>query len=370
MPHRKAWLTKRVKLDGVWRTAAPVLTQAGVPTEKVLVEGAKRVAPGTFVVEYYDRQGRRCRKTAGTNAIIAFKQLKHLQRKLEDQADGHEVRFESASSRKHPFKVAVDAYVSELRDIRGLTEKSIRGIEQLLAVFEVAYLEDLTKEDVIRGLIAKLAAKEYSKQTIFDRFAKVVSFLKWCRDPERGWSAPVVRLKDGPPRPRRKGNSDGGRKQPYSAADMNALFKVSTAQEKLWWLFLLHTGCREGEMTHATWGDLDLRTREFHVTFKEGFTPKDREERTVPFGQELCDALKAHKQASGNPPDDALLFPHNGKVHRHIIRNLKQCARVAGLRGDWYLHRFLHTFAPRKYAVYRSRQSDESELLLPGRVPS
>jgi len=335
-----------------------------------LVEGAKRVAPGTFVVEYYDRQGRRCRKTAGTNAIIAFKQLKHLQRKLEDQADGHEVRFESASSRKHPFKVAVDAYVSELRDIRGLTEKSIRGIEQLLAVFEVAYLEDLTKEDVIRGLIAKLAAKEYSKQTIFDRFAKVVSFLKWCRDPERGWSAPVVRLKDGPPRPRRKGNSDGGRKQPYSAADMNALFKVSTAQEKLWWLFLLHTGCREGEMTHATWGDLDLRTREFHVTFKEGFTPKDREERTVPFGQELCDALKAHKQASGNPPDDALLFPHNGKVHRHIIRNLKQCARVAGLRGDWYLHRFLHTFAPRKYAVYRSRQSDESELLLPGRVPS
>jgi len=77
-----------------------------------------------------------------------------------------------------------------------------------------------------------------------------------------------------------------------------------------------------------------------HVTFKEGFTPKDREERTVPFGQELCDALKAHKQASGNPPDDALLFPHNGKVHRHIIRNLKQCARVASLRGDWYLHRF------------------------------
>lgn len=72
MAHRKAWLTKRVKLDGVWRTAAPVLTQAGVPTEKVSAEGANRVAPGTFVVEYYDRQGRR-RKTTGTNAIIAFK---------------------------------------------------------------------------------------------------------------------------------------------------------------------------------------------------------------------------------------------------------------------------------------------------------
>jgi hypothetical protein len=57
----------------------------------------------------------------GTNAIVAFKQLKHLQRKLEDQADSHEVGFENASSRKHPFKVAVDDYVSELRDIRGLT---------------------------------------------------------------------------------------------------------------------------------------------------------------------------------------------------------------------------------------------------------
>jgi hypothetical protein len=88
---------------------------------------------------------------------------------------------------------------------------------------------------------------------------------------------------------------------------------------------------------------LDLSTREFHVTFKEGFTPKDREERTVPFGQELCEALRAYKRASGNPPDSALVFPHNGKVHRHIIRNLKQCARVAGLRGDWYLHRFRHT---------------------------
>jgi len=69
MAHRKAWLTKPVKLDGEWRTAAPVLTQAGVPTETVRVEGTTRVAPGTFIVEYYDRQGRRCRTS--TAALVA-----------------------------------------------------------------------------------------------------------------------------------------------------------------------------------------------------------------------------------------------------------------------------------------------------------
>jgi len=146
---------------------------------------------------------------------------------------------------------------------------------------------------VAETFVGRLEAKGYSQQTVHDKFANVVSFLKWA-EAEYGVKRQVT-LKDGPAKPRISGNSDAGKKDPYTKEELDALNRVSTEDERLIWMFLLQTGCREQEWAHAEWSDLDLPHRLFHIRAKKGFLPKDKTDRTVPFSQKLADALKARK---------------------------------------------------------------------------
>jgi integrase len=363
MAHRRAWLVKRVKADGVWTAGTPIFSKFGSLTRKVKVRGVNRQLDGVYVVEYYDANGRRQRRTLGSNEGAAERELKHMQRKLADAADGHPVTFEIKST-KHPLERAVREFVAYQRR-RKRTEKTIRGTEKLLALLTAEYLEDLSQKDVTGLLVQKLEEFGYSEQTVYDRFAKVVSFLKWCEG-EYGVRR-CVTLKDGPVKPRHSNGDDAGRKDPYTDAELAALNKVSTTEERLYWLFLLQTGCREGEMIHATWSDLNLEHRLFYIRSKDGFRPKDKTDRTVPFGQELADALKQVRKSAG------LIFPKNGKVQRHIIRILKKRAAEAGLNpDDCNLHKFRHTFAckhakggvdPRKVQQWMGHSELETTLI-------
>jgi integrase len=48
--------------------------------------------------------------------------------------------------------------------------------------------------------------------------------------------------------------------------------------------FFLGSGCREGEVAHACWEDLNFEAKTYTVRdrLEIGFVPKDREEREVP----------------------------------------------------------------------------------------
>ena len=104
MAHRRAWLVKRVKADGVWTTGTPIFSKFGSLTRKVRVRGVNRQLDGVYVLESYDANGRRQRRTLGSNEGAAERELKHMQRKLADAADGHPVTFEIKST-KHPLEL-------------------------------------------------------------------------------------------------------------------------------------------------------------------------------------------------------------------------------------------------------------------------
>lgn len=76
-----------------------------------------------------------------------------------------------------------------------------------------------------------------------------------------------------------------------------------TAEERVRYLFFLHTACREQEVQYATWGDIDWKHRKYHLTGdgKEdvNFVPKHHEERWIPLTTELVELLKERKK---NPP--------------------------------------------------------------------
>jgi integrase len=72
---------------------------------------------------------------------------------------------------------------------------------------------------------------------------------------------------------------------------------------------------------------------------KQGFSPKDYEERVIPFSRELADMLVKLPRRS------AWVFPtKNGNRHTHLLRRLKEIADAAGVASAT-LHKFRHTYA-------------------------
>jgi integrase len=361
MAHKKAWLSKRVKIDGHWSIKKPFYNRSGSLSDKVIVGAERMLLPGAFVLEWYDSHGKRQRRSLGTSATHAQAELEHQTRRLADIADGRPV-VEETNEGKHHFDLAARIYYASLQN-KEREAKTIKAIQQnlelLLECTGRSYIEDIGQADVTETFVQALRAKEYSRQTVFDRYARVVSFLKFCS--KKFGCKRVVELGDGPPRPKPKYDVDIGKKDPYTDAELSTLFTVCSHEERLLFAFFLGTGAREKEVIYATWKDLDLENRLFHIRSKEqmGFRTKDRSSRSVPFNQELANALKLWKAQSNS----LLVFPYKGKPQLHMIRILKRRALQAGLNcgmcvmarnescknkpvcENWYLHRFRHTFA-------------------------
>jgi hypothetical protein len=91
MAHKKAWLRKRVKLDGMWRVATPVITKSGtLSATRVQIDGENVELPGIFILEWY-QDGKRRYRPLGTDAHKAHCELQHQIRKLADKAEGQDV---------------------------------------------------------------------------------------------------------------------------------------------------------------------------------------------------------------------------------------------------------------------------------------
>jgi integrase/recombinase XerD len=152
----------------------------------------------------------------------------------------------------------------------------------------------------------------------------------------------------------------------YQTEDLNALFKACTADEKVRYLFFLLTGERDKEVRYTAWADIDFVRNCVRVTSKKqlGFKPKDKEEREIPVPSSLLTALRQYKARQSGPNPHNLVFPTaGGKADRKFENKLKKIAYRAGLNcghclsrhgnkcvegphcGNWFLHKFRHTYA-------------------------
>jgi integrase/recombinase XerD len=133
----------------------------------------------------------------------------------------------------------------------------------------------------------------------------------------------------------------------YTEEELCALFAACDEEERLVFKFFLCSGCREGEVAHTEWRDLNFTDNTLHVQPKPewNWKVKDKEDRFVPLPADFMAELRSRKKYLHKPKD--LVFPNgDGRPEGHFLRMLKNIATRAGLADTkWELHKLRKTFA-------------------------
>ncbi len=236
-----------------------------------------------------------------------------------------------------PVRIAVERFLKLHRNDRPKTVEQYDGaLTHLVANLPdgVRSVKDLATSDALDTYLRTLQAKGYASKTIETRMGVVFSMLKGHRK-ETGIDA-VSRLVGLP-----KVTEESA--ETYSDEDIARMFSgtvkedgsdvpIMMDEERARYLFFLHTGCREQEVMHATWEDIDFKQRKFRVTGKGkadmGFVPKNHEQRWIPLTTELCEMLKARKTRAMHR---WVFVNRDGKPEGHFLRKFKAIAKRAGL---------------------------------------
>ena len=137
-----------------------------------------------------------------------------------------------------------------------------------------------------------------------------------------------------------------GKPPTYAQQELDQLLGYCDDFEKTVYATLLLTGLREQELYYLGWPDLDLRdldnaTVRVSGDGKEGFSPKDYEERPLPIPRDLADLL------SKLPRNGQWVFANsNGQRLKSLLRRLKEVGKRTGI-SKVTLHKFRHTYATR-----------------------
>lgn len=254
------------------------------------------------------------------------------------------------SLRRLRIAPAIADYLADVRARR--SAQAADRLEQLLTDFRKSchrsHLRAINRRDLI-AYMAALRDRGLADRTIFNRISTVLTFLR---------SFGVEGLLSRRDLPHYTQKSVDA----YGEAEIGRLLRAGNEKSRGICGFFLGTGCREQEVAHMTWNDVDLEQKIVRVSAKPqlNWKPKDSEERSVPVPEWLINKLTRLKSRSLN----SLLFPNQlGRPEGHFLAKLKSLALRAGLncghcvnkRGQsckdkpvcnrWSLHKFRRTFA-------------------------
>jgi integrase len=233
------------------------------------------------------------------------------------------------------IQAAIDAYLDRMRrDKRH--EPTIRSktfeLGQFAQFCKRRYMDELTHDDCI-DFREHLRAKKLHDTTIYNKLITLTTCLKQNPlYPVRG----LLKFPDDYPT---KKDTDP---DPYTAEEIALLRKHADPREKLILAFFLATGCREQEIAHVEFSDLNPNTRVVRIQKKPHFNWKPKTDagtRNIPVSPALMAKLRA--TAAGN----RLLFPSaSGGIEKHFLRMFKGLGKRAGVTNI-KCHRFRDTFA-------------------------
>ncbi len=332
--HREVNLTKRVRTNTGLRYCAVVVSANGrVKPDVVLVNGKpERHTEGAYYIEWHDN-GKRIRLSVGKDAADASAMRLRKETELNN---GDATVPEIGPNGRRSLMATVADYLEETK----LTKKpkTLAAYSTALAYFVEScpklFLEDIERKDLLKFCAFLRDDKEQAPRSCWNKFANVMSFLK-----AQGIRGLV-------------GKNDWPRyveEEPevYEREELDTLFGVCDAEERLWYEFFLMTGMREQEVMHCSWPDINLTRSTVTVRYKPeyGFSPKNYREREIPIPAKLVKQLKAWKANSDKTC--GLVFPTTGcKPKLNFIDDLKVCAERAELdKGKFWLHKFRATFA-------------------------
>ena len=339
MANREVNLTKRVQTPHGWRYCRVLLSANGrVKPDVVVVNGEEeRHAEGAYYLEWRDG-AKRVRLSVGKDPQDAAARRLRKEAELYAVNNGVSVVAENSQNGHRSLAAAVTEYLEETT----LTKKpkTLAAYRTALSYFTEScpklFLDDLDRKDLLKFSAFLRDNKEQSPRSCWNKFSNVMSFLK--ANGVRG----LVKKNDWP-------RYTEEEPEIYEKAELDKLFKVCDAEERLWFEFFLMTGMREQEVMYTYWSDVNLTASTVGVSHKPDrtWTPKAYKEREIPIPEKLVKSLKVWKAKADKTC--GLVFPTAGcKPKLDFLDCLKNCAERAELGKErFWLHKFRATFATR-----------------------
>jgi integrase/recombinase XerD len=347
MANREVNLTKRVKTADGLRFCAVVFSANGrVKPDVVLVDGKpEHHNEGAYYIEWYEGARRR-RLSVGRDAADAH--ARRLAKEAELNALNHGVAIVPQNGEA---RVSLAAAIQDFLEEKRLQRKgkTYADYDTALRYFQQScpkqYLQDVTRKDLLGFAVYCCEELELSPRTVFNKFARIVAFLK----------AHKIKVHEKGDAPRFVEEEP----EVYEREDLDAFFKACDAEERLWFEFFLMTGMREQEVTHACWKDIKFSGCIVRVSHNPelNWTPNAYKEREIPIPDKLAaDLKKFYAKSKGCP----LIFPTAGcRPKLDFLDCCKAIAKRAGLNcghcdgckgrarwcEHWFLHKFRATFA-------------------------
>jgi integrase len=243
-----------------------------------------------------------------------------------------------------PIQSAVDAYLDGLWAEGNLRSKTIKGkkfeLSRWMGWCAKRHVEELDRSDLI-AFRDRLIAEGFANWTVGSNMMTVTTMLK--HNPLRSITGLLkpqdwVEIVDSEP-------------DPYMLEEVQALLRVGNEDERLLVRFLVGTGCRDQEVAHLRWEDIDWNQKTIWIHAKKCdcaecakdkglWKPKSRAgTRTIPISDSLIRDLKKRRKRDG------LVFPApEGGVDRHFYRIVENLAEMAGIEKPG-VHKFRDTWA-------------------------
>jgi integrase len=366
------------RLDGKWQFV-PVVKENGKPNPKLVLVDGEPVSSkgGTFYLEYREN-GKRIQKPCGQTPREALDAW-YLQCGI--RTGEIEPEEETASAPKGlTITNAIERFLVDVRATKG--ERTFKEYRRQLEWFHSRTtkksVSELDRSDAMmifaKGREERINGSPLNQKTINKR---VIIMLNAMRS-----QGAVIEMNRGDwPKTIEK------KVEIYQPEDLNRFFAACVPDERLLFQIFLGTGFREREVATLAWSDIHWKEGKIGVSAKQGmgFTPKSYEERSVPVPMGLIAALRDRKKHSSSllvfPTSPHHTRPDYGKgdnADGHFLELCKEIAFRAGLNcghckgeytvyvlnkgirskakrayqcgssprcGNWYLHKFRHTFA-------------------------
>jgi integrase/recombinase XerD len=340
---KRVRIIKKVRITGgIWRFAS---------LDRI---GSRYVwdrRPGHYFLEWWEGKKRR-REVAGETPSQALEAQRRKQNELigELVAQGQappEVKEGTATT----IADAVAMFLEHVKAHSPQKPLTAKRYKQVLEHFErllghKKYVEAITRADIDDYKIKRGEessgpnGRKTAPRTINFEVSTLRTFFYYLIN-ERGipMTNPCARFK-----PLKDEKEKARRKPPtYTQEELDRLFAECDDFERTAFGTLFLTGLREQELCWLAWRDVDLKRAILRVTGegKEGFSPKDYEERIIPLPPDLVALLKKLPRKS----EWVFCNAKGGRID-HLLRRLKYVAERASVLNAT-LHKFRHTYATR-----------------------
>ena len=286
----------------------------------------------------YERAGKQAWQRIGHFDLVAKAKLL-LERRLSAAAQGFILPEDKVPEKPSPSRVtiqaAVDVYLASLRT-KKRPPKTISDKERDIGYFTAFCKKQFMDEIVAADLLdfrEHQRAEEYAERTVYNHLMTVTTFLK-----KNGLYklTGLLEAEDWP----ELSDTDP---EPYLEEEVRSLLSVASEFQRLTIRFFVGTGCREQEVAHVEWPDIDWvrKTVWIHAKPQHGWKPKTAAgTRKIPIADALLVDLKARQVASTNT---FIFLASKGGVEAHFLRTFQELGKIAGV-SRVKCHRFRDTY--------------------------